>query len=282
METAGGPVVTLSAAWVAALGLAVAATPPVALFVVLGFVGAIFSGLLGIGVVITVPLLLYVPPLVGREPLTMHTVTGATMLLVAVVGIVGSLSHVRDRRVKWSLVSALGVPMGGAALVGAVSSKFVGSHVLLALFASLALAASAVLIVRRGDLPPDLPAGQIQVNRVIAFGLGGALGFLVGMVGLGGSFLLVPLMIHVLKVPLRVAMGSSLGILALTGIAGFLGKAVTAQVDWLLAAALIAGSMPGVRIGVAAGRRIDPKHLSLALGLVLALISARMWWDVLK
>jgi uncharacterized membrane protein YfcA len=102
------------------------------------------------------------------------------------------------------------------------------------------------------------------------------------MGGLGGGFLLVPLMTYLLDVPLRVAVGSSLGILAVTGLFSMVGKAATGQIDWVFAAALVAGGLPGVRVGAWISGRVNVRLLSLVLGFVLALIAVKMWWDILK
>ncbi len=265
----------------AALGLAIAESPPHALWILLGFIGAIFSGMFGIGVVLTVPLLLYIPPLLGREALSIHTVTGTSTVQVAVVGLAGALSHVRDRRIQWSLIPLVAGGMAPAALLGATLSREMSGPTLSAIFAVLIVAAAAALIVGRNTDIPDSDVAAARVNRGLTLVLSAALGFLVGIVGLGGGFLLVPLLTYGLKVPIRVAVGSSLGILAVTGLASMIGKATTGQIDWLFAAALVAGALPGVRLGTWLGRRVNVRQLSLALGVLLAILAAKMWWDIL-
>jgi uncharacterized membrane protein YfcA len=261
--------------------LAIAESPAHALWIVLGFAGAVFSGMFGIGVVLTVPLLLYVPPLVGRQPLPIHIIAGTTTVQVAVVGLMGALSHVKDGLIRWSLIPLIAGTMAPAALLGAAWSRAVSGRVLEAVFILLIVAAAVILIARRGDAQAGEAGGNVPARRLPAMLLGAALGFLVGMVGLGGGFLLVPLMVYVLRVPLRIAIGSSLGILAVTGIAGMIGKAVTGQIDWIFAAALVAGALPGVRVGAWLGKRIDVRQLSFALGVVLALLAVKMCWDML-
>ena len=271
----------LVATWIAALILAIAESPDRALWIVLGFAGAVFSGMFGIGVVLTVPLLLYIPPLVGRQPLPIHIVAGTTTVQVAVVGLMGALAHVKDGMIRWSLIPLIAGTMAPAALVGAAWSKAVSGRVLEAVFILLIVAAAIVLIARRNGLEPEPTSPDDTPRRLPAVLLGGGLGFLVGMVGLGGGFLLVPLMVYLLRMHWRVAIGSSLGILAVTGIASMIGKAVTGQIDWLFAAALVAGALPGVRAGAWLGKRIDVRKLSLALGVVLSLLAVKMSWDLL-
>jgi len=282
IEAAASPVTTMLAAWLAAVGVIALVLPQLVIFVVLGFVGALLSGLVGVGAVTTVPLLLFLPPLLGLATLDMRIIAGATMVQLAVVALVGSFGHMREHAVKWSLVRTLGGAMGVAALAGAVFSRFVSSGVLTAIFASLALVASVTLIGWHGRLPDEVPTERVVFNTPLAVLLGLGSGFLTGMVGLGGGLLLVPIMLYVLQVPPRVAIGTSLGVLVVSGLAGLVGKLATGQVDWLLASALIAGSLPGARLGATLGRRLSTKALGLALGAVLAIVGVKLWFDLLK
>jgi uncharacterized membrane protein YfcA len=262
--------------------LAISASPALALWIGLGFIGSVLSGMFGVGVVLTMPLLLYVPPLIGREPMAIHTIAGTSTVLVATVGLAGALSHTRQRRVRWSLIPTIGGGMAPAAFAGAAASRLISPRVLLALLAVLVVAAALALILLRGKEESETGAAELRVNPALEITLGAVLGFFVGMVGAGGGFLLVPLLTYVLRVPLRVAVGSSLGILAVSGLAGMLGKALTGQVDWLFAAALVAGGLPGVRFGAWLGSRVNIRQLAFAQGLLLALLAMKMWWDILR
>lgn len=84
-----------------------------------------------------------------------------------------------------------------------------------------------------------------------------------------------------MRIPLRVTIGTSLWIVVASSIAGLLGKALTGQVDWPLAFALLAGALPAGPIGAAVSRRTHPSRLAIVLGLVIALVAVRMWVDVL-
>ena len=96
--------------------------------------------------------------------------------------------------------------------------------------------------------------GSFSTARAVAIALG--IGLLGGLVGQGGSFILIPLAVTFLKVPLRIAMGSNMVIIFFASLAGFLGKAATGQVPLLLAGALLAGILPGSLAGVALSRRV--------------------------
>ncbi len=87
--------------------------------------------------------------------------------------------------------------------------------------------------------------------------------------------------VSVLRIAMRLAVGSSLGIVAFSGLAGALGKAVTGQVDWGLAIALVIGALPGARLGAMVSRRTRVDSLALILGILIALVACKMWWDLL-
>ncbi len=228
-----------------------------------------------------IPLLLYVPPLFGIDRLPFHTVAGVEMIQVATAGIVGALAHWREGKVSGALVATIGPGMVVAALTGAIVSRFVSAGLLTVVFASLALTAAVVMLASRRRLPPETPLHAVRLNKGLAVSLGGGVGFLSGMVGAGGGFLLMALMVSVLRIPMRMAVGSSLGIVAFSGLAGAFGKAVTGQVDWGLALALVIGALPGARLGAMVSRRTRVESLALILGILIAIIASKMWWDLL-
>lgn len=269
-------------AWLSAVALAITHDGSYALFMGLGFLGAFVAGLVGVGgAILMIPLLLYVPPLFGLPRLTIHTVAGAEMIQVAAAGLAGAMGHWREGRVMGGLVATIGTSMVGAAFAGAILSRFVGAALLTGVFASLALVASVLMLASHRHMKREPVARSPQFDRTVAMALGAGVGFMSGMVGAGGGFLLIPIMLYVLRIPFRVAVGSSLGIVAMSGLAGAVGKAVTGQVDWILALALVAGALPGARVGAIVSRRTRGDVLAVMLGILLAAIAVEMWWDIL-
>lgn len=284
MRAASGPVPTLTAAWLAAFLLALYHAKADALLMALGFAGAIAAGMVGVGgAIIMIPLLLYVPPLLGQPALDIHTVSGITMAQVAAAGLAGLLGHLHHRPVRGTLVTTLGGGMMAGSLTGALVSSLVSARTLTAVFAALALVAAVLMLVtRRGDRLPARPVEDPpRINPYVAVGGSAAVGLLAGMIGAGGGFLLVPLMIYVLRVPLRSAISASLGIVVLSGVAGMVGKAATGQIEWLSATALVVGALPGARLGASLSRRMHTEALRLVLAILIGLVAARMWWEIL-
>ncbi len=279
---AAGPVAAMVAAFLVAMLLAIHQSPSYAVLMGLGFAGAFVSGLVGVGgAILMIPLLLYVPPFFGIDRLPFHTVAGAEMIQVAAAGIVGGLAHWREGKVSRALVATIGPGMVVAALAGAVVSRFVSAGLLTGVFASLALTAALVMLASRRRLPRASAYNPLRFNKWLAVSLGSGVGFLSGMVGAGGGFLLTAFMVSLLRIPMRLAIGSSLGILAFSGLAGAFGKAVTGQVDWGLALALVVGALPGAGVGAMVSRRTRVESLAVILGILIALVACKMWWDLL-
>lgn len=252
----------------------------VALLIVLGFAAAFLSGLVGVGgAVVLIPLLLYVPPLLGLDALGIRTIAGITIVQVTAASLSAASGHRGGGHVDRRLVSVLGPTMIAASFVGAFASAFFDPIVLEAVFASLAVFAAAMMLGLRNRAPAHID-GPPDFDRRLAVAIGVVVGVLAGFIGAGGAFFLAPVLLHVLRIPMRYVVGSSVGIVAVSSGAGLLGKAVTGQVDWLLAAALVVGALPGGRVGAVVSRRTSPHRLGVLLGLVILAVAIRMWLDI--
>jgi len=245
-----------------------------------GLAGGALSGLLGIGGgIITAPLLLYVPVLLGQVPLSMHAVSGLTITQSLFSGLLGSLFHGWRGAVDRKLAAVMSAAGFVAALAGGAGSELFSHDLLLGVFAALASTAAVVIFQPgwKGDGGDYAPGGFSVPGAV---GVAAGTGLLGGLVGQGGSFLLIPAMVMLLKVPLRIAMGSNLVIVFFASLAGFLGKAATGQVSATLALALLAGIAPGSWIGSRLSARVPTHALRLTLGGVIVAACARMLWDL--
>jgi uncharacterized membrane protein YfcA len=108
-----------------------------------------------------------------------------------------------------------------------------------------------------------------------------AVGAAAGLVGAGGAFLLVPLLMVVVGLPIRITIGSSLAITALAATAGVAGKVATGQVPLAPSLAVVLGAVPGAQLGAALSRRLSPAGLKRVLFIVIMGSAARVWWDLL-
>jgi uncharacterized membrane protein YfcA len=220
----------------------------------IGVVAGFLSGLLGIGGgIVMTPLLLFVPPLLSFPALSIRTVAGLTIVQGVLGSFVGALTHRRFRFLSTSLALYMGATIFLAALAGGASSKFIPNRILLILFALLALTAAVLILIpkREDEESPDLDRLTFSRSRAVGSALG--VGVLGGMVGQGGSFILIPLMTSFVQIPTRIAIASNLGIVFFSAMAGFIGKAFTGQIKWILS---IPGGLISRRVPVQVLRRI--------------------------
>ncbi|MBI3968429.1 MAG: TSUP family transporter [Chloroflexi bacterium] len=122
---------------------------------------------------------------------------------------------------------ATALPMAGVAVVsgfaGGLGSGLVSARFLLWLFAGVVISAVGVLLLPDHSIEPAkyyLFGGSYRPSRAVAIVLGALIGGLSGLLGTGGGFLLLPLMLSILKMPLRVAIGSSLVVVAASAASG--------------------------------------------------------------
>ena len=251
-----------------------------ALFI--GAAGGILSGLLGIGGgIVLFPALLYLPPLLGLEALDVRDVTGLTMVQGFFASLTAWLFYRSRGLVLRPMVIWLGIPLSLASLVGAVYSRQVDRYVLLIVFGLLALTA-AIMMLRSYGGPKDETAEDRppRINRALAMVLGAFLGFFLGMVGQGGAFIIIPMMLYVFLVSFRSAAGSMLAISLMATTAGFLGKAQAGMVPLDLSAFLLAGAIPMAWIGGMLSSRFSTMVLKRILAVIILLSVLKVGTDI--
>jgi hypothetical protein len=255
------------------------------IYILIGALGlgtGFLSGLLGIGGgIVMAPLLLYVPPLFGFEPLPMKIVAGLTIVQGLLACISGVLSHRQFRMVSDRLSLYMGISIFIAAMAGGAGSGYVSNEILLFLFAGLAFSAAFLMLVPvKGDC--DNPNVEcLTFHRWRAVTAASGVGLLGGLVGQGGSFILIPLMTSFVQIPTRIAIGSNLAIVLLSSTAGFIGKATTGQIEWLMTVPIALTVIPASRVGSLVSRSVSVLWLRRALAALIAIAAIRIWISLL-
>jgi uncharacterized membrane protein YfcA len=235
----------------------------------IGAIGGLLAGLLGVGgAVIQLPLL------TTFAGLSLKEAAGLTVVQVVASSLVSWWAFRRERLVHLPLAMTMGAGAALGGLAGGAVSGYLPERALELVFLGAVLAALALLL-----LPPlDTPAPSDKMphyNPLLAAGLGLLVGALAGLLGAGGGFLVVPLLLGVMRLPTRLAIGTAPVVVLLGGAAGFAGKLLGGQVEPRLAAALVLGASPCAYLGARLGQRLPPRVLRLMLGVLLALIAVR-------
>lgn len=122
---------------------------------------------------------------------------------------------------------------------------------------------------------------KMYLSVIPVLGIGLLIGFLGAIMGIGGGFLLVPIMIYVLRVPTSTVIGTSMVLTLVTmAIATVLQATTNHLVDAVLALVLMVGGVVGAQFGARAGQRIRSEHLRLLLGLLILSVGIRFAFEL--
>jgi len=239
---------------------------------VIGLAAGTMAGLLGIGGgIVIIPLLVYIAAL---EP---KLAMGISMVQAFFATVSGLVVHKKNRTVN----VRLGVILGAAGVIGGLLGSFgsatIDGRVLLTVYLGLVLFSILLLFVAPKQEKDEMP----KISTPLASLLGLGVGVLAGMLGVGGGFIMTPLMISVLKIPTRIAVGTSLLMILPTTVAGSIGKIATGQFDYWIALVVIIGSITGAQIGGRLNAKIQPKQIRSTLMVVLIAIVLRTGYDLL-
>lgn len=231
----------------------------ITLTVALAVVVGVTLGLLGGGgSILMVPLLVYVAGMDAKEAIA------ASLVVVGVTAAVSVVGHARAGRVRWRT----GLLFGVAGMTGAFAGGFAGGHLpgqLLMIGFALMMVATAVAMLRgRKDVGPATAHTELPVGRVLLDGV--VVGLVTGLVGAGGGFLVVPALALLGGLPMGVAVGTSLLVIAMKSFAGLSGYLATVSLDWPLVAAITVAAVAGSLVGARIVDRIPADALRRAFG----------------
>ncbi len=245
------------------------------LLIVLGAIAiGLVLGLLGSGgSILTVPVLVYL----AHEP--DKIAIAESLAIVGGIALFGAVPYARQKLVDWHSVLYFGVPGIFGTWAGAGLSKWVPGAVQLAMFAIVMLVAAVLMF--RGRKTIETPEGaEIQRQALWVIALEGlAVGILTGLVGVGGGFLIVPALVLLGGLSMRVAVGTSLLIVAAKSAAGFwkytdvladLGQ----QVDWGLIGLFMAIGIVGSLVGNSVGKRLPQAQLKRVFAVFLVVMGS--------
>ncbi|GAB1692814.1 sulfite exporter TauE/SafE family protein [Krasilnikovia sp. M28-CT-15] len=217
----------------------------------LGALIGILLGLLGGGGSI-----LAVPALVYGAGQPVAAAVSTSLLVVGITSAAALLPRLRAGLVQWRIAGIVGATGAVAAFAGAAVNHLLDPRVVLVGFAALMVAAGLRMLRETGDSGGDcaLPGGGINWRGCLpkSIGTGLAVGFLTGLFGVGGGFLIIPALVLLLGLDMPAAVATSLVIIVINSAAGFAAHAGDAPIDYRIAAAFtvtaIAGSLAAARI----------------------------------
>jgi uncharacterized membrane protein YfcA len=201
-------------------------------------------------------------------------VTGLTIVQAISGSLLGTIRHRSYGNVSPRLVWLMGPPSAIASLVGALVSRDTPDSVILLIFAVLAFTGAVMLLLP--VTPRAESADDVHADPKVAIPIAVVLGFFGGMVGIGGIAFIIAALVYMLRVPPRIAIGSSLGIGLFAAVAALIGKAATAQIDPPLAAIVFVSAMVASPVGAALSIRTQPRALLAILSVIVILSAIRI------
>ncbi|MEQ8746288.1 sulfite exporter TauE/SafE family protein [Pyruvatibacter sp.] len=231
------------------------------MLVLAGGVGVLVGFILGLvgggGSILAVPLLLYVVGVASP-----HIAIGTAAVGVAANAASGLVAHARAGTVKWRCAMVFSLSGIVGAYAGSSLGKAIDGDALLAAFgAAMILIGIWTLVPKTREEQPDvrltLDTARELLPRLVPFGLGAGTG--AGFFGIGGGFLIAPGLMAATRMPLSVAVGTSLVAVLAFGATTAANYGVSGLVDWPVAFAMITGGVvggfAGQRTSRALGRR---------------------------
>ena len=206
-------------------------------------------GLLGSGgSIITLPVLVYAAGV---------PVTAAVAMSLAVVGgtaLAGGFVQHRRGLVHWDAVKVFGIAGMLGAWGGAQFTRLVSPAVLMLIFGAIMLVVAARML--RGSDERDLVASP-KCHPVACPLAGLGVGLLTGFLGVGGGFLIVPALVVVGRIPMKMAIGTSLAVITINSAAGLIGQLGHGGFDWKIGGLFLLVSLAGMAAGTRLSKAIS-------------------------
>ncbi|MDV0445055.1 hypothetical protein MmiAt1_06100 [Methanimicrococcus sp. At1] len=258
-----------------------------AALVVGGAVAGSFSGMLGIGgSILLVPLQFYLLTELGYPPdIALKTAIATALFFTLPTSLSGAYNHSKRNSVLWQKALLMGVFGFLFSFVGAYIASLLNASYLSVIFGVVVLGASLKFTTSRNvNEDPD----KMSSNPILYAVCGSVMGLLSGLTGIGGGLVLIPLVIFLVKMPLRQAIGTSSATIIFTSFGGVISYIINGigvaglppyslgYVNLVMWAALV---IPGVilaAVGAKISHRINQKYVRGAFTVITFLVGIGM------
>lgn len=245
----------------------------------LGYIAAVIIGIcLGLigggGSILTVPVLVY---LLSISPVT---ATAYSLFVVGFSALVGALSYMKKGLVSYKAAVVFAIP---ALIAVFLTRKFlipsipeelfeigkftVSKDLGIMVFFALVMLVSSYSMIRNGNkVNPKRDDTSLSFSIILIVLEGATVGVVTGIVGAGGGFLIVPALVLLTKLPMKLAVGTSLLIIAAKSLIGFMGDVSERAIDWKFLLIFTGLAVIGIFMGSYFNRFISNIKLKKAFG----------------
>jgi uncharacterized protein len=254
------------------------------LTMIFGLIGALVIGIVlgligGGGSILTVPILVY---LLAINPVL---ATAYSLFVVGVTAAVGAIRNIQKKLVDLKTAFVFAVPAFIAVyttrkfIVPAIPEELftIGDFLvsknfgIMVFFAIIMLLASYSMIRKKKDVEEVEEKPKFNYPLIVGEGFG--VGIITGLVGAGGGFLIIPALVILAKLPMKKAVATSLLIIAIKSLIGFIGDVENLVIDWAFLLTFTGLSVVGIFIGIYLNQFIQGNKLKKAFGWFVLLMA---------
>lgn len=254
---------------------------------ILGFIGAFIVGLiLGLmgsgGSILSVPILVY---LFGLNPVT---ATAYSLFIVGTTSLIGSIKNLKNKLIDYnttflfSVSAVISVYITRRYLINLIPETVINTNLimiskdqLIMLLFSLLMIAAGILMINK--TPKTIvrikQTKTIAPNKLLIFSEGSLIGFLTGLIGAGGGFIIIPILVILSNLRMKNAVATSLAIISLKSLIGFLGDIQVLEIDWNFLLLFTFISVLGIFIGQKFSENVPDNTLKINFGTFIIAIA---------
>jgi uncharacterized membrane protein YfcA len=243
--------------------------------------------------------ILSVPLLVFGLNLSIASAGPIGLLAIAVAGSLGAINGLRTKLLRYRAVLVMAVLGIVLAPVGVYLAQRIPNQPLLIVFASILIVVSIRMLIQAqqeitGNVPKERPAPPCKLDQSIGrliwsvpcarslMGSGAVAGFLSGLLGVGGGFIIVPALKKVTDLPMQSIVATSLGVLALISITGVTSAAVAGHLNWSIGIPFAGGAVAGMLLGSVIAKQISGPRIQQAFAIFTFFISLSLLYKAIS
>jgi len=229
---------------------------------------------------------LYVPILVALG-LTIHEAATTSLFIVMATSLSAAIIYRKRRTVDWKLALVIEPPTIALAFVGGLLSNSIDATVIKIIFAVVLIMAGILMLRPVKEKETDTSEGWGHWRRTEGdshyvvrlpglMPVTAAAGFVAGMIGVSGGIFKLPAMVLIGRVPMRIAVGTSSLMVAVTALSGFSGHLIGGSINFVAALPMAAAAFAGGRLGSSLSMRVEAPYLKTYFSVILLLASVWM------
>jgi len=244
------------------------------LIVIVGMIIGTIASLVGIGGgVFFVPILYFI------FHLEIHECVGTSLFAILFLSSSAFLQYSKQKKVNYKIALLLEVPTATGAYLASLATANLPAFLIRALYALVlyVIALSLLRSVKQGKSVEETVETAVPTRRIL-FGM--LISFLVGLIagttGISGGVVKTPIMIIVLGLPTKIAVGTSSLMVFFTSLAGVLGHMQAGQIRYSYGFLLGMSAAIGAQVGTRLSRRTKGKTIRLILAIILIIVASNM------